>query len=71
MSTYFTIEEINIIAMYKAGNIAKTINRIVDMLPYMTIDIQQIAVNAIKKLREITETEFSIMKFIPADETGE
>ena len=69
MSTYFTIEEINIIAMYKTGNIAKTINRIIDMLPHMITDIQIIAANAIRKLDRLSESEFSVMKFIPADET--
>ena len=71
MSNNFTIEEINIIVMYITGSATKTINRIVDILPHMTPDIRFIAVNAIRKLNELTESEFAIMKFISADDTGD
>ena len=66
----FTVEETNLIAIYKADTAAKTLARIADALPDLEDeDIITIAESASRKLAALTEQEFSALSFIPADET--
>ena len=66
----FTVEEINLIAIYKTYTAAKTLARIAADLPDMEDeDIITIAESASRKLAALTEPEFSALSFIPADET--
>jgi len=62
----FTVEEINLIAIYKANTIEATIDKIIAAFPYMQTEIQEIAATAARRLRKMTEEEFAITEFIPA-----
>ena len=65
----FTVEETNLIAIYKAGTLAAALAEIAAALPYMDGEFKTIAGNASRKLAALTETEFSTLSFIPDDET--
>jgi len=66
----FTVEEINIIAIYKADTAAATLARIAAALPELyDEDIITIAESASRKLAALTEPEYSALTFAPADET--
>ena len=66
----FTVEEINLIAIYRAQTKEKTLGRIADELPEMdNEEIITIAESASRKLAELTEPEFSALSFSPADDT--
>ena len=64
----FTVEETNIIAIYKADTLAATLEQISAMLPYMEEDIRTIAENACQKLTKLTEQEFLDMSYTLADD---
>jgi len=65
--TDFTVEEINLIDIYITESKTKTIYRIHDAFPYMDEDMQQIAVSSARKLSDMTDAEFSLSMFIPAE----
>lgn len=65
----YTVEEINIIAMYIGATRTETLARISDALPDMDADIAEIAASAIRKLREVEVREYAESFFTPADET--
>jgi hypothetical protein len=66
----FTVEETNLIAIYKADTAAATLARIAATLPEMyDEDIITIAESANRKLAALTEPKFSALSFAPADET--
>jgi len=65
----FTVEETNLIAVYKTHSLEKTIARIEDALPDLfDEDIITIAESASRKLSALTEPEFAALSFAPADE---
>jgi len=64
----FTVEEINLVAIYRAETLEKTLARIAAALPDMDGDIRAIAEGANRKLAGLTEPEFSALSFAPADE---
>jgi len=64
----FTVEEINLIAIYRAETSAKTLARIAAALPDMDGDMRTIAESASRKLAGLTEPEFTALSFAPADE---
>ena len=65
----FTVEEINLVAIYRAETLEKTLARIAAVLPDMDGDIRTIADSASRKLAGLTEPEFSALSFAPAEET--
>jgi len=65
----FTVEETNLIAIYKTDAKEKTLARISGALPDMDNDMRIIAESASRKLAALTEAEFSLLPFTPADET--
>lgn len=66
----FTVEETNLIAIYKADTATATLARIAADLPDMSDeDIITIAESANRKLAALTEPEFTALSFAPADET--
>jgi hypothetical protein len=65
----FTVEEINLIAMYKEDTAAGTLARIAAALPDMDADFIPIAESAGRKLAALTVPEFIALTFTPADET--
>jgi hypothetical protein len=64
----FTVEETNIIAIYKADTAAATVANINAALPFMDGDMRAIAVQGAAKLAMLPEPEFSALTFTPADE---
>jgi len=66
----FTVEETNLIAIYKEDTAAATLARIAAALPEMyDEDIITIAESASRKLAALTESDFTALSFSPADET--
>ena len=64
----FTVEEVNLIAIYKDETKIATISRISEVYPHMDEDMKDIANNAARKLSVMTEEEFATAKFIPAED---
>jgi hypothetical protein len=64
----FTVEEINLIAIYKSDAKEKTISRLNDMYEFMDDEMQPIATSAARKLNAMTRAEFALSRFIPADD---
>ena len=65
----FTVEEINLVAIYKADTSAATLAEIAAALPDMDNDMRIIAQSASRKLAALTELEYAALSFAPADET--
>ena len=65
----FTVEEINIIAMFLGAVRIETIAHIYAALPLMDADIARIAAKAAQKLIALEEKEYGEISFTPADET--
>jgi len=66
----FTVEETNLIAIYKEDTAAATLAQIAAALPELyDEDIITIAESASRKLAALTEPEYSALTFAPADET--
>ncbi len=65
----FTVEETNLIAIYKEDTAAGTLARIAAALPDMDADMRTIAESAGRKLAALTVPEFMALPFTPADET--
>jgi hypothetical protein len=68
---HFTVEETNLIAIYKEETAAATLARIAAALPDMDADMRAIAESASRKLAGLTEPEFAALSFTPADEADE
>ena len=67
---HFTVEEINLIYIYKADTATATVERIIAACDdIMDEDIITISESASYKLAALTDAEFSALSFIPADET--
>jgi len=67
----FTVEEINMIAIYKADTKTATMKQIAAAYPHMDIDMRAIVEGASRKLAMLTEPEFSEIAFTPADDDNE
>jgi len=68
----FTVEEINVISIYKADTLAATLARIAEALPFIyDEDILTIAESVLRKLAVLTEPDFAALSFAPADEGDE
>ena len=64
----FTVEEINLIAIYNSESKIMTMVKIHDAYPYMDDDMKEIAHSAVSKLTQMAEEEFDSASFIPADD---
>ena len=67
----FTVEEINLIAIYLGDTRTETIMQLAEAIPYMDEDMITIAESASQKLAGLEEEEYAESSFIPADETEE
>jgi hypothetical protein len=68
----FTVEETNLIAIYKADTLASTIDNFVSAFGDITDnDIAEIAESASLKLAALTEPEFTALSFTLTDEDDE
>jgi len=68
---HFTVEEVNLIAMYLGDTRTDTLMQIAAAIDYMDKDMIIIAETAIHKLAMINEQDYTDISFIPADETDE
>jgi len=71
MIGHFTVEEVNLIAMYLGDTRTDTIMQIAAAIDYMDEDMITIAEMAIHKLAMLNEQDYEDISFIPADETDE
>ena len=68
MSIYnFTVEETNLISIYKADTRTATLMEIAAALPDMDGDMRAIANSAARKLAALTAPEFAAFSFAPDD----
>ena len=67
----FTVEEINLIAMYLGETRTDTIMQIAEAIQHMDDDMITVAEGAIRKLAMMDEQEYTGNAFVPADETDE
>ena len=65
----FTVEEINLIDIFKTDTLAETLTQIAAAYSYMSEDMLTIAESAAGKLTELTEPEFAALSFVSADES--
>ena len=68
MNIRFTIEEENIIAIYAEDSRKRTIDNINSAMPYMDVDMRQLAAAAVNKLQAITDSAFSETVFTLTDD---
>lgn len=64
----FTFEEINLICCFKGSTRAETVAEMTAALPYMEQDMQELARRTAGKLNELTEEEFAVIVFEPAED---
>ena len=64
----FTVEETNLVAIYRKETNAATLSGIISALPHMDGEMLRIAASAGRKLNALTEDEFSETSFIAADD---
>ena len=67
----FTVEEINLIAIYKDKTKIATLQKIAAALPFMDEEMKEISSSASRKLVVLTDEEYSVIPFTPADDTDE
>jgi len=67
----FSVEEINLIAIYKADTKAETFDNIAKVFPDIGEDFRDVAEHCLGKLAMLTEPEFAEIPFTPADDTDE
>jgi len=67
----FTVEEINLVAMYLGDTRTDTIMQIAEVISHMDDDMITVAEGAIRKLAMMDEQEYTDNAFVPADETDE
>ncbi len=65
----FTFEEINLICCYRKKTRADTVAAMTAALPYMEMEIQELAKRTAEKLKKLTEEEFAGLVFLPAEDT--
>jgi hypothetical protein len=65
----FTVEEINLIDIFKTDTLAETLTQITAAYSYMSGDMLTIAESAARKLTALTEPEFAALSFVSADES--
>ena len=69
LNNIFTVEEINLIAIFKADTVAATLDNITEALPDIyNEELITISESASRKLAALTEQEFSALSFTFADE---
>ena len=64
----FTFEEINLICCYRRKTRADTVAAMTAALPYMEMEIQELAGRTAEKLKKLTEEEFAELVFLPAED---
>lgn len=65
----FTFEETNLICCYRRKTRADTVAAMTAALSYMEAEIQELAERTAEKLKKLTEEEFAVLVFLPAEDT--
>ena len=69
MSTQFTVEESNLICIFAGENRAEVIEDINKALPYLDDeDMVELSRRVLYKLQNMTDEEFAVLSFEPAEE---
>lgn len=64
----FTVEEINLISIYAEESKQELIENINTALPFMDLELRELAGRTIQKIDELTDIEFSGLAVYAADE---
>ncbi|MCI9083556.1 MAG: hypothetical protein HFI70_15000 [Lachnospiraceae bacterium] len=64
----FTFEETNLICCYRRKTRADTVAAMTAALSYMEAEIQELAERTAEKLKKLTEEEFAVLVFLPAED---
>lgn len=64
----FTVEEINLLSIYNEGGKQAVIDNINAALPYMDVDMRELAGRILAKVDALTEAEYAAFAVYPAEE---
>lgn len=63
-----TVEEENLLSIYKTGSKRKLIENVNAALPFMDGDMQELAVRALRKIDALTEAEYAELAVFAAED---
>ncbi len=63
-----TVEEENLLSIYKTGSKRELIESVNAALPFMDGDMQELAVRSLQKIDALTETEFAGLAVFAAED---
>ena len=66
--TKLTVEETNLLSIYKTGSRQGLIENVNAALPYMDADMRELAKRTLSKVDALTEAEFAELPIYAADE---
>ena len=64
----FTVEEMNLLAIYKGESKEEVTEKIAFALSFMDSDMRELAKRTVKKVNSLSDEEFSALSIDPADE---
>lgn len=64
----FTVEETNLLSIYKADSKRGLLEQIAAALPFMDADMWELATRTMKKIDALTEAEYAELTVYPAEE---
>ena len=64
----FTVEEMNLLAIYKGESKEEVTEKIAFALSFMDSDMRELAKRTVKKLNSLSDKEFDTLSIEPADE---
>lgn len=63
-----TVEEENLLSIYKEGSKRELIKNVNAALPFMDGDMRELAVRALQKIDALTEAEYAGLSFFAAED---
>ena len=64
----FTVEETNLLSIYKADSKRALLENINAALPFMDEAMRELATRSMRKIDALTEAEYAALAIFPADE---
>ena len=64
----FTVEEMNLLAIYKGESKEEVTEKIAFALSFMDSDMRELAKRTVKKVNSLSDQEFATLSIDPADE---
>ena len=64
----FTVEETNLLSIYKADSKRALLENINAALPFMDEAMRELATRSMRKIDALTEAEYATLAIFPADE---